>query len=302
MVNERKKKRPVKKKAPSVKKAPPVQRPPAQEVIHTPPEPLNRRKLILRLLTVAAVAVAVFLGFSIFFRVDNIVVSGMEKYTAWAVREASGIEEGESLLSFGKAKAAGRITEELDYIKSVRIGITLPGTVNIYVEELDVVYSAQDQNDRWWLIASDGRIVDEATESAAAKHTTLKGFRLQDPVEGEQAVAVEEEPGATDEAGEDIIITITNKERLETALSIVYQLELNEILGKAASVDVTDMGNIELWYGTQYQVKLGDAGLIEQKVATMKRVITDPEMEGHHSGVLDITFTNTDGVRYTPFE
>ncbi len=287
MANERKKKQ--------------TNRPPARDVTYIPPEPLNRKKLLLRLLTVAAVVVALFVGCSIFFKVDTIRVSGMEKYTAWAVREASGIEEGESLLTIGKAQACGRIIEELPYVKTVRIGITLPGTVNIYIEELDVVYSVQDVDGGWWLLTSDGRIVEKTSGTEAARHTQLLGFQITEPKAGEQAVAMELEPDATDESGERVVITVTNEERMETALQIVTRLEANEILGEVASVDVTNLEDIQLWYGKQYQVLLGDPGNLDEKIDTMKTVI-DQE-DSHQSGILDITFTEEEGkVVYTPFE
>ena len=273
----------------------------APEVVYTPPEPLDRKKLILRLATVAALVLALFMGFSIFFRVDQIVVTGNNKYTAWAIREASGIEEGESLLAFGKAKAAGKITGELPYVKSVRIGVTLPGTVNIYIEELEVVYSALDEAGNWWLMSSDGRLVEKTSQSKAKNNTILKGFTLLEPKAGAQAQAVEPETDATDAEGEELVITITNQERLETVLAILTRLELNEILGKAASIDVTDMGNIELWYGSQYQVLLGDAGLIDEKIDHMRSAID--QMGSHQSGILDITYTvEPEGVRCLPFE
>lgn len=292
MENERKKKRQAVENQ--------NKRPAAQEVVYTAPEPLNRKKLILRLLTVAAVALALFMGFSIFFKVENIVVSGAEKYSAWDVLEASGIEKGEGLLSFGKAKACGKITKALPYIKTVHIGITLPDTVNIYIEEFDVAYSAQDQSGQWWLITSDGSIVESTSESNASIRTILKGFRLLDPKVGEFAQAVEQDPDATDENGEPVIITVTNQERLKTALEILQQIERNGILGKVSSVNVTDIGNIELWYSSQYQVKLGDQSRIDYKIAAMKKTIS--QMGSHESGVLDITFTTLpDKVGYDPF-
>lgn len=292
MANERKK-RPVRKKT---EKTPAS----AQDVIYTPPEPLSRNKLILRLLTVVAVVGALFLGFSIFFRVETIEVSGAEKYSYEAVCAASGIEKGEGLLTFGKAKAAGRITEALPYVKIVRVGITLPGTVKIYIEELDVIYSAQDQDDNWWLLTSDGRILEQTRVSKAENNTVLKGVKLLNPVVGEQAEAVEPEPNQTDESGEEIIIAFTNQERLSAALSIADLLERNGVLGEAESIDVTDMGGIELWYGSQYQVLLGDEGMMEEKIASMKAAIK--KMDSHESGVLDLTFTiEPDKAIYTPF-
>ena len=280
----------------------PVQKPKNRyepEVTYTPPIPINRRKLLLRLLTLFAMALALFLGCTIFFRVKDVVVTGTERYTAWSVREASGIEEGESLLAFGKTKAAGRIMENLCYIKSVRIGITLPDTVNIYVQELEVVYGVQDDAENWWLISSDGKVVEQTAETKARETTLLKGFRLTDPIVGENAVA----RAADEEQSGEAPVLITDQERMEAALSVITQLERNEILGEAASVDVADPANIQLWYGDDYKVLLGDPDRMDEKIMMMNRVLQQHEQEGgYQSGILDITLTKTpDGVEYTPF-
>lgn len=269
------------------------------EVTYTPPVPINRKKLVIRLATVFAMALALFLGCTVFFRVKDVVVTGTERYTAWSIREASGIEDGESLLAFGKTKAAGRIMEKLRYIKSVRIGITLPDTVNIHVQELDVVYGVQDAQDGWWLISCDGRVVEQTSETKARETTLLKGFRLNEPAAGEDAVAYEPEQTQEGEAP----VLITEQERLEAVLSVITQLEQNEILGDAASVDATDPSNIQLWYGDDYQVLLGDPDRMDEKIMMMNRVIQQHKQEGgYQSGILDITLTNTpDGVQYTPF-
>lgn len=281
----------------------PVQKKPQNryepEVTYTPPVPVNRKKLLIRLLTVFAMAVALFLGCTIFFRVKDVVVTGTERYTAWSVREASGIEEGESLLAFGKTKAAGRIMESLRYVKSVRIGITLPDTVNIYVQELEVVYGVQDDEENWWLISSDGKVVEQTSETKARETTLLKGFRLSDPTVGENAVARE----PVEDPGSEAPVLITDQERMEAALSVITQLERNEILGEAASVDVADPANIQLWYGDDYKVLLGDPDRMDEKILMMNKVIRQHEQEGgYQSGILDITLTKTpDGVEYTPF-
>lgn len=290
MINEKKKTRSPKKKAP------PRQHP---EVTYTPPVPINRKKLLIRLLTVMEAALALFLGCTVFFRVKDVTVTGTERYTAWSIREASGIEEGSSLLAFGKTRAAGKIMESLRYVKSVRIGITLPDTVNIHIEELEVVYGAQDAADGWWLMSCDGRVVEQTTEAKARETTLLKGFRLKSPVAGENAIAQEFEQPEDAETP----ILIRDQERLEAALSVITQLERNEILGDAASVDVTDPANIQLWYKDDYQVLLGDPDRMDEKIMMMNRVIRQHDQEGgYQSGVLDISLTTTpDGVGYTPF-
>lgn len=283
--------------------APKAQRPQTPEVVYTQPETLDRKKLAVRLLTVVAVVVALFVGFSIFFRVDNIVVSGNQKYTAWTIREVSGIQEGDSLLSFGKAKACGKIAESLPYVRVVRIGIKLPGTVNIYIEEVEMVYSIQDQDGNWWLMTSEGRLVEKTGAKAAANHTQVKGFVLDSPKAGKTAVALEPEEEETTEPTqeEELEIVATNAERLSLALEIMVQLERNEIIGEIASIDVTEMGDIQLWYGTQYQILLGGPTDLIEKVELLKNTVTN--MGGHQTGVLDLTFSTTEGAAvYKPFE
>ena len=74
MVEQRKKKRPPQKKKPQPRQMP--------EETYTPPAPINRKKLLIRLATVFAAALALFLGCTVFFRVKDVVVTGTERYTA----------------------------------------------------------------------------------------------------------------------------------------------------------------------------------------------------------------------------
>lgn len=270
------------------------------DVVFLPPKPFNRNHLVLRLLTVAAVVVALVLGMSVFFKVDKIEVSGCDKYTPWDISQASGIQVGDNLLSFGQSKAAGRITTALPYVWKARIGIKLPDTVTIYVEEIEVTYAVKASDDSWWLISSGGKVVEKAAEGAHEGYTKILGVRLMDPKVSQQAVANETGSTQTDPMGGTVPVAITQAQRLKTALDIVSYLELNGIIGKAASVDVSDMGDLQLWYGEQYQVKLGDDSQLSYKIGCLKSTVTS--LKDHDSGVLDISFTTRpDKVIYTPF-
>lgn len=292
------KRRPVKKTRPE-NRAEPV-RAPAQEVVYTAPDPISRKKLILGVATVVSVVLALFLACTAFFKVENIKVSGNFKYDEWTVFEASGIEKGDSLLTFGKGKACARIVQNLPYVKIVRIGITLPNTVNIYIEELDVVYAAQDTDNGWWLLTSGGRVVEKTSAAVAKSSSKLEGFRIQSPVAGESAKAAEPTPDPND----DKPVTVTGQERLEMALSIATELERLGILGQVTSVNVENMGKIRLQYGGTYQVELGDAGQIEKKLKMMVSAIRSREAAGNtQKGVLDITFeVYSDAVGFKPYD
>ncbi len=272
---------------------------PANEVVYLPPKPFQRSRLIMRLATVAAVVIALIVGISIFFKVGTvsvqlgddsisvakIEVSGNEKYSAWEIVEASGLKGGENLLTFSKAGTAGRIILALPYIEEVRVGIKLPDTVMIEVTEVPVTYAVRDSSEVWWLLSSSGKIVEKAEGGAEESATKLLGVRIQNAVVGNPAVAAPRAPST----GEDTPVVISESQRLETVLNICQYLEQNGVLGKAASVDVSDMGNLQLWYGQQYQVKLGDDSQLAYKISYMKSAID--EMGSYQSGVLDVSFT-----------
>lgn len=286
-------------------KAGSAQRTPAPEVAYIPPRPVNRMQMILRLLTVAAVVAAISFGMSIFFKVKNVTVSGADKYTAWEIREASGIKDGDNLLFFGKGKASGNILAELPYVKSVQIGIKLPDTVNIAIEEQDTAYAIQSATGGWWLISAQGKVLENTDIATAASSAIIKGVMLDNPGVGQTARAAARTQPATEETedGEETTQpeTYSADMQLQCALTILQELEKNGMISGISTLDVTSLGKIELWYGDRYQVTFGDQSRIEYKVKCMVRAIG--QLEKYQSGVLDVSFTVwPDQVGYTPFE
>lgn len=275
----------------------------APDVVYTQPGPFNKERFVLYLLTVTAVVLALLFGMSIFFKTDRdkILVSGTEKYTAYDVWKVCGIKDGENLLTIREAEVGGRILEALPYVKQVRVGIKLPDTVNIEIEETEVVYSMEASDGTWWLVRGDGKVVDNTNPADAQRHTVIKGVRLAAPVIGEQAVAEEQEPEETTEAGQQTPVTVLGSERLEVLLSILGYMESNSIIGDIASIDVTNPNNLELWHGKRFQVVLGDSTNLDYKLKSMKAAME--QMESYSSGMLDVSFTLKETeVIYTPFE
>lgn len=273
-------------------------------VIYTQPVTFNSRRLAIQLTTILAVVLALVLGMSVFFKVEVISVVGANVYSEWTIREQSGINEGDNLLTFGRTKASGQIIANLPYVKSARIGIKLPDTVIIEIEEEAVVYSIQDQDGVWWLINSDGKVVEQTNAQKAKTHTQVLGVTLYQPQPSELGIATEEAPTETEASGEVVPVLVTGAQRLNAALQILQALELNDIVGDAASVDVSQLQDIILWYGTQYQVNLGSINNskydIAYKITYMKNAIL--QMSDYQTGILDVSFTTwPDQIGYTPF-
>lgn len=261
-------------------------REPTPDVVYTEPGVFNRNRLILRIITVVAVVLALIFGISIFFKVETVTVAGNVKYTAGEVLEASGIRTGDSLFGLNDAQISSNIIAKLPYVARVRVGIKLPSTVKLVIEELDVAYSIEADDGSWWLIRADGLVVDKTSSAEADLYTKIRGVKLTKPVAGQKAVAAQP-------TGEGQQITVKAEEQLNVAISLIRYLEKYGMLSGVASLDVSSLTALEIWYGTRFQIKLGDTTGLETKVSNMKKAINS--MSETETGILDVSATNSEG-------
>ncbi len=268
----------------------------APEVVYMAPKPFSRNRLILQLATIVAVVVAVMLGLSIFFKVGKIEVSGCSQYTAWDIQQASGIEEGQQLLTLNIPKATAKITNELLYVKYVRIGISLPDTVKIEIVETRVTYALQDQDGAYWLMDSDGKILEKCPAGKETSHTVISGVTIENPVAGEQATA-HEVTSATDPSGETVPVTVTAAQRLDAVKSIASNLEKYGIIGPVKTVNVESLFEIRLQYEDKFLVELGDTSQMEKKISSLKSAVDSYEKDKpYEKGT--IVLSNPDRIEF----
>ena len=267
------------------------------DIVYTDPKPFRRNRFILHIVTVVAVVLALVFGMAIFFKVKDVKVSGSDKYTAYEVSQASGIKTGDNLLTLNRASISGKIFHALPYVKSVRISITLPDTVNIQIEEYSVYYALQSTDESWWLIGADAKVLKKITEADAAGHTKITGVRITDPKPGYIATAEEPVSEETLENGETVPVTVYGKERLKAVTDILTQLERNGILDKIKLLDVSDINAIELWRGERFVVYVGDASQPDKKILALKAYF---EQFGYDTEAkVDVTLTtNKDGCLF----
>ena len=277
-----------------------VIRPPREEipnVIYTAPKPMRRGVFVWKLVSMAAVVAAVFLGLSVFFRVDTIAVAGADKYTPWMIREASGVQTGDALLSIGKARVASRIRMELPYVDDIKVGVRLPGTVEIQVTELQVTYSIEDEAGGWWLISSSGRAVEPVSLDQALGYTRVEGLAIRTPSAGEQVQAV---PGwIADGDGVRIEMDQTDADQqLSALIEIMTQLEKNRIIGQITKINIASVLDIRLEYPQLLTVRLGDDDRLDYKISYLAAAVQ--KLEGNQSGELDLSLEYTEDAIFTP--
>lgn len=280
-------------------------------VSYTMPKPFSRGGFLLRLVSVAAAVAAVLMCLSLFFRVEQVVVSGAEKYTPYKVMEASGIAEGDSLLSISDARISGKVISALPYVKEVRVGIKLPGTVHIEIKELEMTYAIQASDSTWWLIAADGRVIEQIESSAASGYTRILGVEADGPRADHQVLAAEpnapqttdstdstDATAPTDGVALPTVAQVTGAQRLEVVLTILAGLEENGIIGQIEYIDVTNLNNITMEYGQRLDIVLGTWENLPYKLAYMAQAIT--QLPDYETGELDVSFKYSDKALLNP--
>ena len=233
------------------------------EIHYTQPKIFNRKHLLRQLLTLVLVVLAIAVSISVFFKVREVKVAGAERYSVLTVVEASGIDVGDSLLFFGRGVAANKIIDALPYVKNVRFQVELPGTVHIIIEEKPVAYAVVAEDGSWWLMTSDGIVVEQVQGEFPATIAMITGFALEKPQVGAVAKAAEmQQEGSA-----------TAADRLNTALTIMQQLEEKMFFDNISRIDVSDLFDVQMYYGTQYRVMLGDWKNLDEKLEQTKNAI-----------------------------
>ena len=321
--------RPVRRKAaPSRRPAPTKKRPPAKKTVkkRRPARPKRQaakartriafgkifgRTFVRRLVISVAAAVLLILCLMAFLRVRNVSVVGNSLYTTDEIREATGVGEGNALLLVNKTAVASRIKAQLPYIDDVRIGISLPDTVKVEVVELETTYAVAADDGSYWLINSSGRLVEQITAKAASEYLTIVGVRIQNAAVGGTIEVKEEVPEAPPEdeeaeeeedGGEETPDTLPEakaSERMEVALQIIRQMEEVDDIRAITSIDVSSIYDLEIWYGTRFEVKLGDKSELSYKLEYMVAALS--QLESYQSGVLDLTFEEAKKATFIPW-
>lgn len=126
-------------------------------------------KLLSALLILAAVGVACV----IFFRVDDIQVTGNQRYTAQEIIDVAGVKQGDNLFAVQAATLSRQVQSRLPYIRTVSVRRVLPDGLTIAVTEGKAV-AAIAQEGRWWLLDEDGKLLEQvASPGSCAKVTGI---------------------------------------------------------------------------------------------------------------------------------
>lgn len=127
---------------------------------------------------------AIVAALSLFFKADQIFVTGTSRYSQQQVLQASGIRQGGNLFLLNKHQAAAAITDQLPYVESVRIRRQLPNALRIEITECTHPL-ALEQDGALWLLNGNGKLIDKLQPGQGESCPLVTGLTLTSPQLGQ---------------------------------------------------------------------------------------------------------------------
>ena len=228
----------------------------------------RRFGFLYKMLVVIAMVVAVAIGATVFFRVEETVVLGNVRYTAQQVIDASGIAQGDNLFGMNKFDTARRIRRQLPYIEGVNIRRGWPDTLIITVTECQAAARLAGEEGEW-LISKSGKVL-ELVETADTGVIRVDGLHAVQP-----------------EAGLTLVVREGQQARGDGLLALLQGLDKGGMLKKVTWIDMTSPARILMDYDGRFTVKLPVNGDFDYLLGAMEKAVAT--LEDYETGALDLT-------------
>lgn len=224
-------------------------------------------------------AVLLLIISAVFFRVEEIVVTGADKCDPDEVIAQSRIEVGAILPFINKVEAARGIKSAQPYADDVEIYQRFPHTVEIRLTETVPLAYIPYQNANL-LIDYRGMMLGEAAPEEVATGTSLvrvTGGTLRAPIDGIP-----------------ISFSIDNLDK--TLMDTLLLLRDRELLHDVTRIDIG--GDVKFWYLGRFTVVLGAANDLDRKLNVLERVVG--ELDANAKGAIILTDVADKIARFIP--
>jgi len=235
---------------------------------------------LMRMLSVVLTAVVIVIALTLFFKVDQVLVSGNSRYTQEEIITVSGVEQGDNLILLNKYQIARKLYTQLPYITDVRVNRNLPDRLLIEVTETKIAL-ALESGGAWWLLSEDGKVLDVTDESGAEGYLLLRGITAE---------------GIT--IGEPLRLAEGNM-TVERLLELIEALSERGMLTQTDSVDASDGEILHIGYDGRFDVELYYDADFSFKINCLSSVVD--ELEPNETGTIRMTMEDENEVRFIPF-
>lgn len=235
---------------------------------------------LMRVLSVVLTAVVVVVALTLFFKVDQVVVSGNSRYSQDEIIAVSGVQQGDNLILLNKYQIAKELYSQLPYITDVRVNRNMPDQLLIEVTETRAAL-ALESGGAWWLISETGKVLDTAEASEVEDYLLLRGFAAEGIVIGQQLQLTE------------------GNLSTERFFALVEALSKRGMLESADSVDASDQEILHIGYDGRFDVELFYDADFDFKMECLRAVVE--QLEPNETAILRMTMDDENQVNFIPF-
>jgi len=229
----------------------------------------KRRKSLFAPISILLVGVAVIFGMGVFFRVQEIEVTGSVSYTDEEVIDASGIDIGDNLFFINRISASSRIFSRLPFVEEASIERILPNKLVITVDESFALAYVSWEGQSWMMTGNCKLLGSGEGDELSGLIHVLNVFPTN-PKAGEIM---------TVEAGESLKLTY-----LQTLLHAMQQLGITT---DVADLDMQNPANPTFRYLDRFTVKMGPNDNTEYKLRMLLSAVD--QMESDITGTVDLS-------------
>lgn len=239
----------------------------------------GRFGFLYKVLSLIIILVVIAAGCVVFFRVEDITVTGVSRYTAQEIIDASGVEKGDNLFLVGSSRTAQKIYSTLPYVDEVNIRHALPDGLVINVTERTPAAVIQG-DEGWWIIDAKGKILEQVSKPEQVGVAEVSGLTALLPAVG-TTLAVEDAESL----------------KLESLMNLLSALEQRDILGEVSSIDLTSAAEISMVYDGRLTVKMRMSDDFMWQTRVLTESLAQGIIQSNETGVVDLTL---DQPRFIP--
>ena len=206
--------------------------------------------------------------------IENIEVTGTERYNAADIIGASGITVGEKLFSpFIDGEAAEEeIVDRFSYIKSVRVRRRIPDTLVLELTEEEPVFIAEMYGE-YWLLTQEMRLLERSSQKPGGSYIKLKLPDDRVTAKNGQVLGYEES-----------LLNVILR-----ASEAVCREEMRE---GTSVLDVSDRFNVSISYAGRFKIELGTVNDIDIKLKAAFSIMQHEDFDGGSKGTIYVSNVN----------
>lgn len=234
----------------------------------------GRFGFLYKLLSFLVIFAAILIGCVVFFRVNQIVVTGNSRYSAQEIIDASGVESGDNLFLVNRPQTAQSILRQLPYVENAVPVHRLPDTVELHITEC-VPTAAIWSGGSWWLLDARGKLLEEGNSTITGALPEVRGLDPVDP-----------------SVGEWLKVDIAQQTRLEGLQQLLTALKGRGMAGNVTEfIDLSASNVIRFGFGEELTVAVPVEGNFELRVYSLQQTLETFAMQGETvTGTLELTY------------